>query len=224
MKPRAWLCWSSGKDSAWALHEVRRQGDVEIVGLLTVITETYGRISMHGVREDVLRAQAEAAGLPTVRVPIPAPCPNGAYEEAMRRAVDKAKDEGITHMVFGDIFLEDVRAYRETQLDGTGMTPLFPLWRKPTDELAAEMIAAGLVAHITCLDPKKVPRELAGHAFDEDLLGRLPPQVDRCAERGEFHTCVSAGPMFAHPISVEVGEVVEREGFVFADLTLANGK
>lgn len=224
MKPRAWVCWSSGKDSAWALHEARRQGDVDVVGLLTVVTETYRRVSMHGVREDVLQAQAAAVGLPLIRVPIPAPCPDGAYEEAMRRALQQANDQSVAHMIFGDLFLEDVRNYRETQLEGTGIKPLFPLWQKPTDELAREMIAAGLVAHVTCLDPKKMPRELAGQTFDEHLLERLPAEVDRCAENGEFHTCVSAGPMFEHPIDVEVGEIVEREGFVFADLTLANGR
>ena len=224
MKPRAWLCWSSGKDSAWALHEARRQGDVDVVGLLTVVTDVYERVSMHGVREDVLAAQAAAAGLPLIRVPIPAPCPDGAYEDAMRGALAQAKEQNIAHMIFGDLFLEDVRKYRETQVAGTGITALFPLWRKPTDELAREMIAAGLIAHVTCLDPRKMPRELAGHRFDEHLLERLPAEVDRCAENGEFHTCVSAGPMFDHPIDVEVGEVVEREGFVFADLTLADGR
>ncbi len=221
-KPRAWLAWSSGKDSAWALHVVRAQNEIEIVGLLTVITEPYQRVSMHAVREDVLAAQAEAAGLPLRRVPIPAPCPNEVYEAAMDRAIQEAKAQGITQMVFGDLFLEDVRAYREQQLSGTGITPRFPLWQRPTAGLAAEMIAAGVVAHVTCLDPKKMPRELAGEVFDRAFLERLPAEVDPCAENGEFHTCVSAGPMFAHPIGVEVGERVEREGFVFADLTLAS--
>ncbi len=222
-KPLAWLCFSSGKDSAWALHVARRQGQVEIVGLLTTVTEPYGRVSMHGVREDILVAQAEAAGLPLCRVPIPAPCPNEVYEAAMGRALQQAKEQGITQMLFGDLFLQDIRTYRETQLAGTGIEPQFPLWLRPTDELARDMIAAGLVAHVTCLDPKKVPRELAGCVFDEDLLARLPAGVDPCAENGEFHTCVSAGPMFARPIPVQVGEIVEREGFVFADLSLANG-
>jgi len=217
-RSRAWLCWSSGKDSAWALHTVRRQNDVQIVGLLTVLTETYGRVSMHGVREDVLLAQAEAAQLPLHRVPIPSPCSDETYRRAMARAIETAKGQGVTRIVFGDLFLEDVRAYREQMLSGTGIEPRFPLWGRPTHELAREMIAAGLVAHVTCLDPKKVPRELAGQVFDQDLLERLPPNVDPCAERGEFHTCVSAGPMFARPIRLEVGETVEREGFVFTDL------
>ncbi len=220
MRPRAWVCWSSGKDSAWALHVTRRQDEVEIVGLLTVVTQPYGRISMHGVREDVLAAQAEAAGLPLCRVPIPAPCPNAVYEEAMRRAVGQAREEGVTEMVFGDLFLQDVRAYREAQLAGTGMTARFPLWNQSTKELAAEMVATGLVAHLTCVDPKRVPRELAGAVYDERLLSRLPADVDPCAERGEFHTCVSAGPMFDSPIPVQVGATAERDGFVFADLSL----
>ena len=223
MKLRAWLCWSSGKDSAWTLHVTRRQNDVDVVGLLTVVTEPYARTSMHGVREDVLAAQAEAVGLPLVRVPIPAVCSDEVYQDAMRGALDEAKSQGVEQMIFGDLFLEDVRAYRERQLAGTGIAAGFPLWKLPTAELAREMIAAGLVAHIASLDPKKVSRELAGHPFDEELLARLPAEADPCAERGEFHTCVSAGPMFAHSIPVEVGKTVERDGFVFTDLKLANG-
>jgi len=223
MKPRAWLCWSSGKDGAWALHVVRRGDSVEVVGLLTTVTEPYRRVSMHGVREDILTAQAEAAGLPLCRVPIPAPCSNEVYQEAMRRAIEQAKQEGVTRMIFGDLFLEDVRRYREKQLAGTGIEPMFPLWGRPTAALASEMIAAGLVARLTCLDPRKVPRELAGRRYDERLLAELPEGVDPCAENGEFHTCVSAGPMFSRPIPIAVGEVVERDGFVFADLTLADG-
>jgi len=219
-KPRAWLCWSSGKDSAWALEVVRRRGEVEVVGLLTVVSEAYGRVSMHGVREELLVAQAEAARLPLCRVPIPAPCSNQAYEEAMGRAVRQAAAEGVTHMIFGDLFLEDVRGYRQRQLAGSGVAPLFPLWKCPTAETADEMIQAGLIAHVTCLDPKKVPADLAGEVFDRRFLDRLPAEVDPCAENGEFHTCVSAGPMFTHPIPVEVGQTVQQDGFVFADLKL----
>ena len=222
-KPRAWLCWSSGKESAWALHVSRRQDDAEIVGLLTVVTEPYCRVSMHGVREEILAAQAEAVGLPLVRVGIPARCSNEVYQQAMGQAVEQAKREDVTAMIFGDVYLEDVRAYREAQLAGSGISPRFPLWGRPTAELAEEMIAAGLVARVTCLDPTKVPRELAGEVYDESLLRRLPDEVDPCAEAGEFHTCVSAGPMFAQPIPVRTGEIVERDGFVFADLTLAAG-
>jgi uncharacterized protein (TIGR00290 family) len=191
---------------------------LDVVGLLTTVTEPYARVSMHGVREEILRAQAEAAGLPLVRVPIPAPCPDEVYQQAMAGAIEEARRQGVTHMVFGDLFLEDVRAYRERQLSGTGICPVFPLWLRPTRPLAEEMISGGLVAYVTCLDPKKVPIELAGRRFDRDFLNRLAPEVDPCAERGEFHTCVTAGPMFARPVAVEVGETVERDGFVFADL------
>ena len=222
-KPRAWVCWSSGKDSAWALHALRQQGEVEVVGLLTTVTAPYGRASMHAVREEVLEAQAAALGLPLCRVPIPDPCPNQAYQAAMAEAIETAKREGVGCMAFGDLFLEDVRAYREAQLAGTGVRPLFPLWQRPTAALAREMIGAGLVAYVTCLDPRKVPRTLAGHPFDAELLDQLPPEVDPCAERGEFHTCVTGGPMFRQPIPVRVGETVEREGFVFTDLALGPG-
>lgn len=193
---------------------------MDVVGLLTTVTEPYARVSMHGVREEILRAQAEAAGLPLLRVAIPAPCPNEVYEQAMATAVEEARRQGVTQMVFGDLFLDDVRAYRERQLMGTGIIPVFPLWLRPTRQLAEEMISAGLVAYVTCLDPKKVPAELAGRRFDREFLGRLAAEVDPCAERGEFHTCVTAGPMFTHPIAVEAGETVERDGFVFADLIL----
>jgi uncharacterized protein (TIGR00290 family) len=217
-KPRAWVCWSSGKDSAWALHTVRREGDAAVVGLLTTVTAAYRRVSMHGVREEILAAQAEAAGLPLHRVSIPAPCSNEEYQAAMVAALEEAKRQDVTEMIFGDLFLEDVRAYRERQLTGTGVRPRFPLWGRPTRQLAEEMIDGGLVAYVTCLDPTKLPRDLAGQRFDRELLVRLPPGVDPCAERGEFHTCATAGPMFCREIAVEVGETVEREGFVFADL------
>lgn len=223
LKPRAWLSWSSGKDSAWALHEVRRRDKIEVVGLLTSVTEPYDRVSMHGVRRELLLAQAEAVGLPMHCVPIPAPCSNEAYEEAMREAVAVAEAQGVEQMVFGDLFLEDIREYRESRLAGTGIRPVFPLWERPTRELAREMIAAGLVAHVTSLDPRKMPRELAGGRFDEEFLARLPAEADPCAENGEFHTCVSAGPMFREPIPVETGETVERDGFVFTDLLMRNG-
>jgi len=222
-KPRAWISWSSGKDSAWALHTLRQQGQIEVVGLLTTVTTPYGRASMHAVRDEILDAQAAALGLPLCRVPIPVPCPNETYQAAMAEAVKRAQQEAVRYMVFGDLYLEDVRAYREAQLAGTGIEPLFPLWGRPTAELAREMISAGLVAHVTCLDPRKVPRRFAGRRFDAELLAQLPVEVDPCAERGEFHTCVCAGPMFSHPIRVRVGEIVERDGFVFTDLLLADG-
>jgi diphthamide synthase (EF-2-diphthine--ammonia ligase) len=205
------------------LHVVRQQDEIEVLGLLTTVTEPYDRVSMHGVRRELLLAQAEAAGLPLHCVPIPAPCPTEVYEDAMRRAIAEAKAQGVRQMVFGDLFLEDIREYRESRLAGTGIRPVFPLWGRPTRRLAEEMIAAGLVAHVTSLDPRKVPRELAGGRFDQEFLARLPAEADPCAENGEFHTCVSAGPMFREPIPVEVGETVEREGFVFTDLVMRNG-
>jgi len=211
------LSWSSGKDSAWALHVMRRDGH-PVAGLLTSMNETAGRVSMHGVREEVLRAQAAAARLPLFTIPLPWPCTNAIYESRLRDAVDQAVSDGFTHVAFGDLFLEDVRKYREDSLAGTGLSPLFPLWGRPTDALAREMIAGGLRARIATLDPRVMPRELIGAEFDEALLARLPPGVDACAERGEFHTCAIAGPMFDHPLEVTTGETVEREGFLYRDL------
>jgi len=202
------------------LHVTRQKGDVCVVGLLTTVTAPYGRVSMHGVREEILQAQAESAGLPLVRAAIPAPCSNEEYEQAMRAAIEEARRQGVTQMIFGDLFLDDVRAYRERQLAGTGLAPVFPLWLRPTRQLAEEMIAGGLVAFVTCVDPKRLPADMAGRSFDRDFLERLGPDVDPCAERGEFHTCVTAGPMFTRPIPVAAGETIERDGFVFADLKL----
>ncbi len=212
------LSWSSGKDSAWALHVLRRDRVGEVAGLLTSLNETVGRVSMHGVREEVLRAQAEAAGLPLTTIPLPYPCSNEIYECRLGSAVETAVAAGFTHVAFGDLFLEDVRRYREDRLAGTGLEPLFPLWGQPTAALAREMIAEGLRARVVCLDPRVMPRELIGAEFDERLLASLPASVDPCAERGEFHTCATAGPMFSHPIALDPGEVVERDGFVFGDL------
>jgi uncharacterized protein (TIGR00290 family) len=220
-KPRAWLCWSGGKDSAWALYVERQRAEVDVVGLLTTVTGDYGRISMHGIREEVLFAQADAAGLPVHCVTIPAPCPNEVYAERMGQALKEAKAAGVTSAIFGDLFLADIREYREKQLDGTGITPRFPLWNEPTGPLASRMIEAGIEARITCLDPSKMPRTLAGSLYDKRLLDALPSTVDPCAENGEFHTCVVNGPMFRHAVSVEVGETVDRDGFVFTDLLLA---
>jgi len=220
MKPRAWVCWSSGKDSAWALHTVRRAQALDVVGLLTTVTEPYARVSMHGVREEVLAAQAAAAGLPLVRAKIPAPCPNEVYERAMAEALVAARRQGVTHMVFGDLYLDDVRRYRERQLAGTGIEPVFPLWQQPTAALAEAMIDAGLEAYVTCLDPRRMPRTLAGRRFDRQLLAALPPGADPCAENGEFHTCTVAGPMFEQRIPTVLGPTVERDGFVFTDICL----
>jgi uncharacterized protein (TIGR00290 family) len=214
------VSWSSGKDSAWTLHVLRRDGAGEVAGLLTSLNETAGRVSMHGVREEILRAQADAAGLPLMTVPLPWPCSNEIYEARLRTAVDRAVADGFTHVAFGDLFLEDVRKYREDRMAGTGLTPIFPLWGLPTPRLARDMIAGGLRARLSCIDPRVMPRELIGAEFDERLLASLPAPVDPCGERGEFHSCVTAGPMFSRALEVEPGEVVEREGFVFGDLTL----
>jgi uncharacterized protein (TIGR00290 family) len=219
-KPKALISWSSGKDSAFALHEVRRAGEFEIVGALTTVTETFGRVSIHGVRQDIVRAQCEAAGLPQRIVPIPYPCPNEIYETRMSEAVAHAVADGISYMIFGDLFLADIRAYREQKLAGTGITPLFPLWERPTEALAQAMIASGLEAYLATVDLKKLPAEFAGRKFDAQLLMDLPAGVDPCGENGEFHTCVVAGPMFAKRLSVATGERVERDGYAYCDLVM----
>lgn len=221
MRPKALVAWSTGKDSAWALHEARRAGDLEIVGLLTTVSSAHQRVAMHAVRVEVLRAQADAAGLPVHIVEIPSPCPNEVYEQAMERAMAAARDQGVSHIVFGDLFLEDVRAYREDRLAACHMTPVFPLWGRDTRALAAEIVDAGVEAWITCVDPRKAPRELAGRRIDSALLAELPGDVDPCGERGETHTFVAAGPMLSRRIDVRAGEIVDRDGFVFADLLLA---
>lgn len=218
MPPKALIAWSSGKDSAFALHEIQRAGACDVVGALTTVTETFGRVSIHGVRESLLAAQCEAAGLARRVVPIPYPCPNAAYEQAMAGAMAQAKADGITHVIFGDLFLQDVRAYREEKLSGSGITPVFPLWGRPTDALAREMIAGGIEAHLVVVDLKKLPKIFAGRRFDQNLLDALPPGIDPCGENGEFHTFVSAGPMFKRTIAVVPGETVERDGFAYADL------
>ncbi len=217
---RAWVSWSSGKDSAFALDEARRDPSLEVVGLLTTVTAAFDRVSMHGVRRTLLEAQADRLALPLHVVEIPSPCPNEVYEARMGAAVDRAKAEGVTAVVFGDLFLADIRAYRERMLAGTGLEPVFPLWERPTDELARAMLDGGVVAHVSCLDPRKLPRELAGRRWDADLIAALPTGVDPCGEHGEFHTFVSDGPGFSTAIPLDRGEVVEREGFVFADLLL----
>ena len=218
MRPKALIAWSSGKDSAWALHAARCADEFDIVGGLTTVTDDFARVSMHGVRVQLLSAQLAAAGLAPVIVRIPYPCPNEIYEREMAAAMRDATARGVTHIIFGDLFLEDVRAYREHQLAGTGITPVFPLWRQPTADLARAMIAAGLEAHLAVVDLKKMPASLAGRRYDTDLLDELPDGADPCGENGEFHSFVSAGPMLHGKIAVSVGETVEREGFAFADL------
>lgn len=221
MKKRALISWSSGKDSAWMLHTLRQSGEYEIAGLLTTMNAAFDRVAMHGTRRTVLEAQADSAGLPLRTIPLPWPCSNEQYETAMRAACAEAVAEGIEVMAFGDLFLKDVRAYREEKLKGTGLTPVFPLWGLPTDMLAREMLAAGVRARIVCVDPSKLLREFAGRDLDASVLDAMPAGCDRCAERGEFHTVAYAGPMFRWVIGLENGEVVERDGFVFADVRLA---
>jgi uncharacterized protein (TIGR00290 family) len=218
MRRKALLSWSSGKDSAWTLRALRERGDVEVVGLLTTINEAYERVAMHAVRVALLEAQAEAAGLPLVRVPIPLSCSNAEYEAAMSRAIDAAKRDGVSVMAFGDLFLEDIRRYRIEKLAGTGIEPIFPIWGIPTDALARDMVAGGLRARLTCIDPKQLAPSFAGREFDAALLAELPASVDPCGEKGEFHTFAYAGPMFRSSVPIQSGDVVERDGFVFADI------
>lgn len=215
---KVWLAWSSGKDSAYSLHVLRSMPEVEVVGLLTTVNEAFDRVAMHAVRRELLLAQAAAAGLPLTIVNIPWPCPNEAYEAAMARAMATARSQGVEGVAFGDLFLEDIRRYREERLAPTGLTPLFPLWGRPTAALAEEMIASGLRASLTCVDPRVLAPSFAGRAFDRELLADLPKGVDPCGENGEFHTFAWDGPMFRRPVPVRRGEVVTRDGFVFADL------
>ena len=217
-KPKALLAWSSGKDSAWSLHVLREQNEVEIVGLLTTINEAFDRVAMHAVRTELLRAQADAADLPLWPVLIPWPCSNAEYEAAMNVAMERARADGIVHVAFGDLFLEDIRRYREERLAPTGITPLFPIWGTPTDVLARRMIDGGLRARLTCVDPKTLDARFAGREFDAALLADLPASVDPCGERGEFHTFAYDGPMFRRPVPIRGGQVITRDGFVFADL------
>jgi uncharacterized protein (TIGR00290 family) len=218
MSRRVLLSWSSGKDSAWTLQVLREDPAVELVGLLTTVNTTHGRVAMHSTRRAILEAQAQAVGLPLHVIPLPWPCSNEVYERAMRTAIESALKSGVTHIAFGDLFLEDIRAYRSKQLEGSGLEPIFPIWHEPTEPLARRMIDAGIEAFLTCVDPKKLSRSFAGRKFDHAFLNDLPEGVDRCGENGEFHTCVLAGPMFREPLPAAVGEVVERDGFYFADL------
>jgi uncharacterized protein (TIGR00290 family) len=220
VKEKVLLSWSSGKDSAWCLHLLSQSSDLEVVGLVTTFNEAAGRVAMHGVRRELVEAQARAAGLPLWPVELPWPCDNTAYETRLGPVWTEALGRGIRHVAFGDLFLEDIRTYRERQLAGTGITPLFPLWGTPADTpgLARRMLAAGLRAILTCVDPQQLDSSFVGKEFDADLLALLPASVDPCGERGEFHTFCYAGPMFSCPIPVRVGERLERAGFQFADL------
>jgi uncharacterized protein (TIGR00290 family) len=216
------LSWSTGKDAAWALHCLRQDASVEVVGLVTTINRAAARVAMHGVRRELLEAQAVATGLPLFVLPLPYPCPNQVYQEIMATFVASQVAAGVEAMAFGDLFLADVRRYRERALTGTGMRAIFPLWGQPTAALARAMIAAGLEAYLTCVDPARLPARFAGRGFDADLLAELPTGVDPCGENGEFHTCVVAGPMFSRPLPVEIGERVIRDGYAYCDLAISS--
>jgi uncharacterized protein (TIGR00290 family) len=220
---RILLSWSSGKDSAWALHLLRKNTDYEVAGLLTTFNQAADRVAMHAVRRNLVEAQAAAAGLPLWTVPLPWPCSNDQYESIMTATCAKAVAEGIEGVAFGDLFLEDVRAYRERQLTGTGLEPIFPVWGLPTRALAEEMIASGLRAKLTCVDTEKLDSSFAGQEFDSTLLSAFPPEIDPCGERGEFHSFVYSGPMLSSSIPISLGEILIRERFAFADVTMNAG-
>jgi uncharacterized protein (TIGR00290 family) len=212
------LSWSSGKDSAWTLHLLRQQPDIQVTALLTTFNSAANRVAMHAVRRALVEAQAEQTALPLWAVELPWPCSNLEYEERMSAVCQRATTEGITAIAFGDLFLQDIRDYRVRQLQGSGLEPLFPVWQIPTEQLGRDMIAAGVKAKITCVDPSKLAKSFAGRDYDLRLLQVLPPEIDPCGENGEFHTFVCDAPVFSRPIGVRVGEVVERDGFVFADV------
>lgn len=221
-KKKVLLSWSSGKDCAWALHLLRQRDDAEVVALVTSFNDLFGRVAMHAVRRELVVAQAERVGLPLWQVALPWPCANAEYETRMSAMWERAVAEGIDQVAFGDLFLEDIRAYRVKQLAGSGLEPVFPVWGVPTGELATRMMASGVKARLTCVDPKRLSSDFAGREFDGSLLADLPATVDPCGENGEFHTFCYASPIFSSPIEFETGEVVERDGFVFADLRLSS--
>ena len=218
MKRKTLMSWSSGKDSAWALHTLQQDSSIELTGLFCTVNKEFDRVAMHGVRVELLKLQAERIGLPLTIIEIPFPCSNEQYSEVMGQFVETAKRDQVQCFAFGDLFLEDIRRYREAQLVSSGIEPIFPLWGLATDVLARQMIDAGLRAVITCIDPKQTPENVAGEEFTAALLERLPASVDPCGENGEFHSFVFDGPMFQHRIDVQVGEVVTRDNFVFADV------
>ena len=220
-KPKTFVSWSSGKDCAFALWQAQAAGEHDISGLLTTTNEAFDRVAMHGTRNNLLRRQAEAAGLALMEVALPWPCSNEDYASRMLAACDRMKSQGVSHVVYGDLFLEDICAYRDEKMAEAGLTPVYPLWKRDTRQLARDMIDAGLKAVVVCIDPKKLDASFAGRWFDERFLKDLRESIDPCGENGEFHTCVVDGPMFSAPIKVEIGETVERDGFVYADVIIA---
>ncbi len=218
MKRKALMSWSSGKDSAWALYQLQQNPEIDLVGLFCTVNKAFDRVAMHGVRVALLQKQAESMGLPLEIIEIPYPCSNEEYEKIMGRFVERAKSGEIAYFAFGDLFLEDIRKYREEKLKDSGIKPLFPIWGVPTDKLARDMISGGLRTIITCIDPKQTPEEFAGREFDERFLDSLPETIDPCGENGEFHSFVFDGPMFKEPVEIVLGDIVRRDGFVFADI------
>jgi uncharacterized protein (TIGR00290 family) len=217
---RVLLSWSSGKDSAWALHILRQQADVEVTGLLTTFNESNDRAAMHAIRHELVQAQADAAGLPLWPIPLPYPCPNDEYEARMSAALERARRQNVTHVAFGDLFLEEIRAYREKMMAGSGIQPIFPLWCSPaeTPALSRTMLQGGLRAVVVTIDPKQLDPAFAGRLYDAQLLNELPASVDPCGERGEFHTFCFEGPMFGYPVPFKTGQVIQRDGFYFTDI------
>lgn len=224
MRKNTWLSWSSGKDSAWALHVLRKSDEYEVAGLFTTVNSAFCRVAMHAVRVELLREQAQAVGLPLYLIEIPYPCSDEQYAAVMADFVARASNDGVRCMAFGDLYLQDVRRYREERMQGSGIEAVFPLWEMPTRDLLAKMLAGGLRACLTCVDPRVLPAEFAGRELTLELLDSMPSSIDPCGENGEFHTFVFDGPMFARPLDIEMGEVVTRDGFVFADCWLRGMK
>jgi uncharacterized protein (TIGR00290 family) len=222
MKGKTLVSWSSGKDSAWALHKLQQNPEIDLVGLFCTVNKEFKRVAMHGVRVELLQRQAKNIGLPLQIIEIPYPCSNAEYEEILGQFVKGAKHDHIEYFAFGDLFLEDVRDYREEKLKESGIKPIFPIWGMPTDELSREMLSSGLRAVIACINPKQIAKDFVGREFDECFLDSLPETVDPCGENGEFHTFVFDGPMFKQPIEIFVGDVVDRDDFVFADILPKN--
>jgi uncharacterized protein (TIGR00290 family) len=218
MKKKTLLSWSSGKDSAWALHILRQQQDLELIGLFCTFNKKFERGAMHAVRNELILQQAESIGLPLELIPIPYPCSDSEYKKIMGNFIKQTKKQDVDSIAFGDLYLEDIRSYREASLAGTGITPLFPLWGMPTDELSKEMVSSGLRAKITCIDPQYLAQEFAGHEYNSTFLKQIPESVDPCGEKGEFHSFAYDGPMFKSAVNICVGETVARDGFVFTDL------
>jgi uncharacterized protein (TIGR00290 family) len=218
MKKKTLISWSTGKDSAWALHVLRQNSEIEIVGLFCTVNKVFDRVAVHGVRIDLLRQQAQSINLPLHIVYIPYPCSNEEYENAMKAFISKTEEMGIEYFAFGDLFLENVRSYREKLLHGTGIKPLFPIWGTSTDSLSRQMISSGLKAVITCVGQKHLTSEFVGREYNESFINEIPKHIDPCGENGEFHSFAYDGPTFRYPIEIALGEIVFKEDACFIDL------